>query len=434
MTSLKKTILVWTAFTLLAIGAIDAAVSYWRASKEADDFLDGQLRQIALNIGDLPAEAVNAPHTQIEPEDDLLIEVRKKNGDIVRSPGDSIELPISDVSGFSVITAGGIDWRAYTLHGRKRAVVVAQQLIVRRELAERAAIGVAAPIAVTIPMAWIIVSWAMARVFDRLSEIGRSIQARGPDRLDPIPVSDVPSEVLPLIDGMNELLARLTKALDQQQQFVSDAAHHLRTPLSALYIQLENLRMILDPSGSGRDFDEMNQGLRRASKLVDQLLRLARFDDPQKDLRFESIDISEVLISCIADQIPIAAAKGIDLGVKALLPGRVRGSRDDLAVLFNTILDNAIRYTPTGGSVDVSVRRADERIEIEICDSGPGVEEQYLPKLTERFFRSPDAAGEGTGLGLAIVAAIAKQHSFDLTISNRPESGGLCVAIQCPAD
>jgi two-component system OmpR family sensor kinase len=429
MISLRRTILVWITIILVVVGAIAAIVSYEHASEEATDFLDGQLRQIALNLGDLKPEPFDAPGVHTDPEDQFIIEVHKRNGEIIRSPRDSILLPLQNESGFSIVNAGGRDWRVYTWITPKRTVQIAQQMAVRQELAERAATGAATPILVAIPLAWLVIGWTIKRTLDKLAEVVRAIGECGPDRMDPIPIGDAPSEVRPLIAGMNDLIARLQSALDQQRRFLSDAAHQLRTPLTALGVQVDNLRTAA--KGDTAISSELGQGVRRTSKLLEQLLRLARFDAPPLSRRFESLDLVGLVKDCVAEQVPIATKKGVDLGLGTTEAAEVSGAPAELKILFGNIIDNAVRYTPPGGAVDVSIYRNAGRMIVEIADSGPGVSERDLPRLTERFFRACSPDIEGSGLGLAIAEAISKRHGFEMTIANRAQ-GGLAVSVACP--
>lgn len=347
------------------------------------------MRQIALNLGDLKPEPLDAPGARQEPEDQFLIEVRKRNGEAARSPRDSAELPLQSESGFSVVSAEGQDWRVYTWITPKRTVQIAQRMTVRQEIAERAAMKAAASILVTIPLAWLVIGWAIGRTLDKLAKLVREIGERGPDRMDPIPIGDTPVEVRPLIAGMNDLIARLQRALDQQRRFVSDAAHQLRTPLTALGIQIENIRMAADgEKAMATAFSDLGGGVRRASKLLDQLLRTARFDAPPEAMRSEPIELASLVTECAADHIPVAANKGVDLGFGAVEAAEVSGVPAELKILFGNLLDNAVRYTPPGGSVDVSVYGNDGHPIVEVADTGPGVSEEALPRLTERFFRA----------------------------------------------
>ena len=384
-----------------------------------------------MNLGDLKPEPFDAPGAPPEPEDQFVIEVQKRDGEVSRSPRNSIAVPLQSESGFSIVNAGGRNWRVYTWIAPKRTVQVAQQITVRQEIAERAALEAASSILIAIPLAWLVIGWTIKRTLDKLAELARTIGERGPNRMDPIPMENAPTEVRPLITGMNDLIARLQRALDQQRQFVSDAAHQLRTPLTALSLQLENLRTAASDGVTGTPFSDMASGVRRSAKLVDQLLRLGRFEAPPQSTRHEVVELANLLTTCLAEHVPIAATKGVDLGFREIETDEVLGTPDELSILFNNIIENAVRYTPPGGAVDISVRHDGGGAVVEVVDTGPGVAEEDLPRLSERFFRAASPDIEGSGLGLAIVSAIAKRHGFEVKIANR-HGGGLIVQVACP--
>jgi two-component system OmpR family sensor kinase len=190
-----------------------------------------------------------------------------------------------------------------------RIVQVAQRAAVRREIAQNAAISAAIPILTVIPLAWLLIGWALGRFLGRLTTVASAIAKRSLDSRDPIPLEGVPKEVGPLVVAMNSLIERLHHALDQQRHFVSDAAHELRTPLTALRLQIENLQHEAGQGASEDCLAELERGTRRASALVDQLLRMARYDASREGAVAEPVDLPELLKSCVADHVPIAESR-----------------------------------------------------------------------------------------------------------------------------
>jgi len=220
---------------------------------------------------------------------------------------------------------------------------------VREEMARTAAIQAGAPILIVIPLAWLVIGASLGRVLGGLSAISRAIAERGIDSRDPIPVTDAPTELRPLIEAMNVLASRLQQALAAQKRFVSDAAHELRTPLTALRIQISNLR------DQARDdqravVDDLEAGIRRATALVQQLLRLAREDETVTPAAWEAVDLTELAKQCVAEYMTLANAKEIDIGIGEIAAASWRGSSSDFATLVGIVADNAIRYTPNGHS------------------------------------------------------------------------------------
>jgi two-component system OmpR family sensor kinase len=228
---------------------------------------------------------------------------------------------------------------------------------------------------------------------------------------------------------MNELISRLAIALRRQQMFLSDAAHELRTPLSALTLQIGNLSQ-----HRGADLDErladLRAGARRVSALTDKLLEISRYEGQGQALSPALLDLSDVVKDVVSGLLISAEDRRIDLGFSGLADdARVLVDLDDLRTLSESLIDNAVRYTVDGGSVDVTVTGG-SCPSLVVADNGPGVASDELPRLTERFFRG-SSGGEGTGLGLAIVQAICVRHGLSLHLENRSE-GGFLVRISFP--
>jgi two-component system OmpR family sensor kinase len=429
MKSLRGTALVWLTVLLSIIGAVAVGISYESARREAASFLDGQLRQIALNSGPGSSE-YSAPAADQEPEDDFAIGIWNAAGESLRVAGDAVTLPRQPVAGFSTVAFGGEDWRVFRLDETSRTVQVAQRMAVRLELARNAAYQAAVPVLVAIPLAWLVIGWSLRRLLGRLGILAQAIAARGVESREPIATAGVPSEVGPLVVAMNVLIGRLQQALAQQRRFVSDAAHELRTPLTALRLQIENLRTAASKLESDMANAELGTGIARATALLDQLLQMARFELSAESAPPERIDLAGLVTQCAADHVAIALGKGVDLGLTAREPAQMWGVPGELKIMFGNLIDNAVRYTPAGGTVDVSLRRQDAEIIVEVADTGCGVSASELPRLFERFFRAAPADIPGTGLGLAIADAIAKRHGLVIEIENR-QGGGLIARVIC---
>ena len=318
-------------------------------------------------------------------------------------------------------------WHVYTTSARGGAVQVAQRETVRAEIIESAAIGAAAPILIVIPLSWLVVGWAINRMLRRLDELANEIAVRSAMAKEPIPLEGVPSEVTPLVASMNGLIERLRAALETQKRFLADAAHELRTPLAAMQIQVDNL-------AAGRDWPDervvpLAAGVKRTGTLVNQLLRLAQLDEAGLTDN-QPVDIGALLLDCVADVAPIADRKGIDFGAHIGTPATCEAMETDLRTLFSVLLDNAVRYTPAGGSIDVSLYHQSERMVVEIMDTGPGLPKGQESRIFDRFYRGFPHDAEGTGLGLAIARRIAERHSLDLAVENRSDGNtGVCARI-----
>ena len=432
MTSLRRSALIWMTVLLAAIGVISFAIIYETARREAAGFLDVQLRQIALNAGGGLPDAIPAtPLKEHDAEDDVVISIWNANGEPMSRVANAIALPRQTRPGFATVQAGGESWRVYMASDAVGTVQAAQRISVRTEMAETAALQAGLPVLAAIPLAWLVLGWLLGRLLGRLSSLAKGIAARGAESLDPLPVSGVPLEVLPMVEAMNGLIVRLRNAMDQQKRFVSDAAHELRTPLAALQIQIDNLR--LSAAAPPPQVVELGAAVKRASGLVNQLLRIARLDGPPEQAPAVTVDLGALVTQCVADVVLIAETKGVNIGIDTCDCAMISGWPGDLKTLFGNLLDNAVRYTAAGGKIDISVRQAGSIVTVEILDTGCGIEPKDLPRVFERFFRAAALDVDGSGLGLSIVEAIAKRHGLQVEIANRTDRTGILARVSGPA-
>jgi two-component system OmpR family sensor kinase len=365
-----------------------------------------------------------------EIEDEVVVQIWNASGEAIlrASP---INIPRQPKLGLADVEFAGMSWRVYTSSDGVHVVQVAQRWTAREELATNAALGAALPILAAVPIAWVVITWAINRLLHRLGGFAKGLAQRSVDAKDPIALKNVPPEIAPLNFALNELIGRHQRAVDRQRRFVSDAAHELRTPLAALQIQVDNLKT--HATGTQREaIDELNGGVRRASALVEQLLRMARLDDAASSRRRTDIDLRDLVAAAVADHVAIAMKKDVDLGLSDDGTCGVRLSDPDVGVLLSNLVDNAVRYTPRGGTVDVVLKREGANALVEVVDSGCGIPAAALPRIFDRFFRAAPADIEGTGLGLAIAKAIADRNGFRLTIANRQDAQGVIARVQIP--
>jgi two-component system OmpR family sensor kinase len=371
--------------------------------------------------------AANAPPAaDRDPEDQFAITIWNKQGGIIHQSLPGIEIALQSRPGFADVKADGETWHVYTTSDGDRTVQVAQREKVRSEIIRSAALGAAAPIVIVIPLSWLVVGWVMNRMLRRLDALANEVAERT-TATEPLPLAGIPSEVAPLVVSMNGLIERLRTAVETQKHFFADAAHELRTPLAAVQIQVGNLANNGDLPDAR--VASLAAGIKRAGGLVDQLLRLARLDAPI-DTSLKPVDIGELLLDCIADVAPIADRKGVDLGAQLQDSARCAAVPAEVQTLFNVLIDNAVRYTPSGGSVDVILRRLGDRPLVEIVDTGPGLPKGEEGRIFDRFYRGAPDASEGTGLGLAIARRIAERHCLSLMVTNRTDGlSGVCAQV-----
>jgi two-component system OmpR family sensor kinase/two-component system sensor histidine kinase QseC len=250
----------------------------------------------------------------------------------------------------------------------------------------------------------------------------------------PLEVGSMPDEIAPLSEALNQLLARLSHAIDTQRAFVADAAHALRTPLAALQLQAQMVERADTAEARQEAVAKLRQGLERLTHMVAQLLTMARQEPGAAVPPHEPVDLRLLAQDGVAEMTQAALDRQIDLGLDADTdagPVIVRGGVDALRILLTNLIDNALRYVPAGGRVDVQVRRVKDTVELVVRDDGPGIPAAERVRVFDRFYRVPEAPTGGSGLGLAIVAEIAQSHGARVALEDA--APGLCVRVVFPA-
>ena len=432
MTSLRGQLTLWFTTLLVAMGLIGGIAAYLITRHDPDRFVDDQLRQIAFQIGDPTGAAAPPARTGLDPSDIIAVQVWDTAGHLLRSTPPGISLVRQVATGFSEPVSAGERWRTYTHAGPERTVQVSQRLAVVQEIALGAAWQATAPVLMLIPLSWLLVQLLVGRILRPLDALARDLEGWAPDARAPITANGIPREVAPLVAAVNTTLARLAEALALQRRFVSDAAHQLRTPLTALRLQVGNIKRAGAQHEPGLLAD-MEQGLKRMSALTAQLLALARAEATSAVAAPGSADLAAAIAEAIAATAPLAAARKVAISGALKTVIEVAAAPYELAVLFTNLIDNAVRYTPVGGRVEIRVDPGGDTVAVEICDTGPGLPEDMLGRVFERFTRHTED-GEGTGLGLAIVRTMADRMGGRVSLSNRTGAGGLVARVELQAN
>jgi len=319
-------------------------------------------------------------------------------------------------------------------------VQVAETLEKRAQLANRIVRGVVFPQLVILPLAMLMVWFGLTRGIAPLGELQSRLRQRRLDDLSPITTREVPQEILPLVNAMNDLLIRLAANVEAQRRFVADAAHQLKTPLAGLRTQAELAQRALTPGDVQACLQHLVDGSDRATRLVNQLLALARAEGgPPAEQAEGALDLAELARTQTLARVGQAIGRGIDLGFEdddTVLP--IRGNGLLLDELIANLVDNALRYTPAGGTVTVRTRRLGEQCVLEIDDSGPGIAPAERERVFDRFYRVLGNSAEGSGLGLAIVREIAERHGARVALADNPARAdaptpGIRVSVVFPA-
>ncbi|SFD33274.1 sensor histidine kinase [Massilia yuzhufengensis] len=306
-------------------------------------------------------------------------------------------------------------------------VQVAETLDKRAHLANEIIKGVILPQFIILPVILALVWFALSRGLSPLAELQQRIRARPQDDLSPIDPRQVPEEISPLVGSFNDMLERLAQTVEMQKRFIADAAHQMKTPLAGMRMQSELALRQVDPDEIHRSLEQLAKSSESATRLVNQLLALARAENqPHAGLAFEELDLVQLARATVQDWVQASFAHGIDLGYES-----PNGPPDDLLIagnalmlreLLSNLIDNALRYTPRGGSVTVRVRRDGAHALLEVEDTGPGIAPAERAHVFERFYRILGTNVQGSGLGLAIVREIAQQHGAEIDIFNNPRS------------
>ena len=312
---------------------------------------------------------------------------------------------------------------------------VAQPTAVRDETARDVAFRTLLPIAALIPCLMVVTALVIAHSLRPMVRLAGDLDARRADDMTLLPLSGMPSELHPFITSINGLLARMRLLMDQHRRFVADAAHELRTPITALSLQAENLDSVALPEVARERVTALKKGMHRTKHLLEQLLALARHEaTPFRPAEMPLAALDCVAKEVVADLLPEALDRGIDLGFALVEPSKVRSEPVMLAAIIRNLLDNALRFTPRSGTIDIGVYRQDDVAILQVEDTGPGIASTDIDQIFEPFFRGSRPEGEGTGLGLSIVKRIVDGLGGGIAIENIAGAGrsGLRVTVRLP--
>ncbi len=425
-------------FALLAVlGAVTAVAvagaTYVSVRAEADALFDYQLRQTALSLRDQGRIAGDEAAALADPSLDYLVQIWSVQGLEIyssRPQGMTEALPARAVLGYSNLHLAGQDWRVFSAATPQRVVQVAQPLAVRQRLAAVAALRSVVPVAVALPLVAAAIWWLLGMSLAPLARVTRAAQAGGANALDPLPTADLPGEVAPLVEAFNDLLGRLSSAFQAQRSFVADAAHELRSPLTALKLQLGLLRDSAPGEEQEASIARLRGGIDRAVHLVEQLLALARAEPGAAAAQFP-LDLADLARQAIADVQPLADKAGVAVSLTAPDDLPLSGDPQALRGALRNLIDNAVKYGAR--TVQVSALRGARGAPLlRVDDDGPGIPLHARKRVFDRFQRGEHAHVEGSGLGLAIVQAAARQQGASVRLDTSP-AGGLRVEIAWPA-
>jgi two-component system OmpR family sensor kinase len=405
--SLQWRLSLWLFATIVATGVVAGAVSFAWALHDASEILDGNLVDAAGLIAGgqmaLPDRPTRLPGVEAE-NDVMVIPLRAGAG------------PHAPEAGLDALTDGlhtlewqGDQWRFLVRSmGPGERVAVAQRMEVRDEIARNGAVRSVLPLAILVPLLILLVREIVRRTLRSLSDLARHIDSNAIGPAARLPDADVPSEIDPFILSIRRLLAQLSEALEQQQRFVANAAHELRSPMAALQLQAANMERVVESEEGKRRLAQLELGIARMQHLLEQLLSMARTQVTGDELvPVRLVDVAKDVLGELASS---ASSLGVDLGMAPSDPSLfVAATPFHLETLLRNAVENAIKYSPSGSAVTVSVFKDGVNAVLAVDDEGPGIAEADRLRVFEPFFRAAGSTVPGSGLGLAIVAAVA-QH------------------------
>jgi len=429
--------LLWFLLAAITLAAVaQATIAYRTALHDADQIFDYHMQQMALSLRSGTPLSNDEARARLEAEssasgnDDMVVQMWSPDGVQMFHSVSRARLPQRAVLGFSNVRANGTTYRVFSIQTSNQTVQVAQDLAVRRNMAGNLALRTLGPIAVMMPILMLVVWWVVSGSLQPVARVRSQVASRQADDLSPVSDTGLPDEVRPLVQELNLLFGRVKTAFEAQQHFVADAAHELRTPLAALRLQAQSLDRADNPEARRVAVGRLTAGIDRATRLVEQLLVLARQEATAAEGAVSRpVDLADLARRTVADLAGVAAAKGVDLGVQQADPATVEGQPDALQILLRNLVDNAVKYTPPGGTVDISVQHEGAGIVVQVEDSGPGIPPEERERVFDRFYRVAGSEAAGSGLGLAIIKAIAERHGATLSLDASARLGGLKAVV-----
>ncbi|PFH08445.1 two-component system OmpR family sensor kinase [Collimonas sp. PA-H2] len=432
--SIRKSLLRWLAVGLGGGILLAGLALYFQARGEANELFDYQMRQI---VASLPRQAfppiidgsVNGPRL----DDQIMIQIWDNTGVVIYHSHAQDFLPLQAELGFTNVRLNSGLWRVYSAQIGNTVVQIAQPQSARNQIAAQMAVKTVTPLLLLFPLLGILIWIAVSRGLAPIKRAAAEVQARDMHALSAIPDATLPQEIQPLTQALNDLLARLGQSINAQRAFVADAAHELRTPLTALRLQVQLAERASDDSERQAAFGDLKHGLERATHLLQQLLTLARQEPGAFEQTHVEVDLGALMHSVVSDFALAANDRQVDLGISAETPASVNGNGDALRILLNNLIDNALRYSPAGSSIDVSLASGADGVTLAVEDHGPGIPEADLGRVFDRFYRAAGSQSQtvGSGLGLAIVKQIADAHRASVSLRNTGH--GLLASVRFPA-
>jgi len=437
--SLQSQLLLAVLGLVLLAWTAAAALTWHKAQDEVGDLLDAHLAQTAAllrlqQLDELDEDQLNEAPDLDKHQHHVVFQLWREGQLLARSKNAPTEpLTHQRGRGFADSQAAGKSWRVFVTQGHEGDVniLVGEQQSARQDIVRASVVGMLKPMALALPLLALGIWWVVRGLVRPLRQLGAAVSVRQPQSLVPLPSAGVPPEVLPLVSALNDLFTRMAELLVTERQFTADAAHELRTPIAGIRMQAQVAQGATQNAERAAALDATVQGCDRATRLVEQLLQLARLDAETATPDAAATDLGRVAHMVVADLQSAAQARGQQVLLQTPGPVNIHLTEPLAHVLLRNLLDNALRYSPDGAQVQVHITAASAGIPARLCveDGGPGLTNGEMARLGERFFRVLGTGQSGSGLGWSIVRRIARLHNLRLQVDRSPALGGLRVQV-----
>lgn len=439
--SLRLRLALWLSAAIAAVAVVAGAYAFWQTFDEVHDLQDDVLRQVAALVHHAGEEGMQAlqhatDDDELDIDDDAQVRIQALGQPAAKG---EVALPDTLPNGLHTLDFGGDSYRllVHSLPSGQRFAVM-QETSLRDEIALNSAWLTVLPLLLLVPLLVLMTVLLVHRMLKPVAALAQEVDARRDTDLHAVPQQALPSEIRPFVNAINRLLARVEQSMAAQRRFVADAAHELRSPMTALSLQAQRLAGAEMSLSAQERLYTLQQGIERNRRLLDQLLTMARAQEASA-APVEPVELNTVFRQVLEDLMPLAEARHIDLGLVEGAEGHglhLRVQAVDALTVVKNLVDNAIRYVPDGGRVDVSARAAGGSLVIEVQDNGPGIAAHERTRVLDAFYRVAGTEATGSGLGLSIVQAIVQRWGGRIELLDAPgqqgAASGLLVRVHAP--
>jgi two-component system, OmpR family, sensor kinase len=435
--SLQLRLSAWLSIVILVMAIFAGAFAFITTFQEVNEIQDDLLRQIASLFD---AKHLPVPHhgdggrlSKSDEESRVVVQYLKAPPSVSESRDGVLPLALPETLPDGIQTIE-VEHEAYrvlvkTVSSGER-IAIAQETAIRNEIAEAGALHTLIPFLILLPILLLTIAIIVRKLFTPITALSKEIELRREADLHPFQTEGLPLEIRSFVIAINRLLEKVSLSISVQQRFISDAAHELRSPLTALSLQAEHLSNVEMSTEAIERISMLRRGLERSRHLLNQLLEFARLQSTVTT-HISKVSAKQVYRDVLEDLYPLAEAKKIDIGITDSDDIELTANETDLTILVRNLVDNAIRYTPEGGKIDLSIKWASNQMQLIVTDSGPGIPKEYRQRVMDPFYRLVGNCEVGSGLGLSIVKQIVLKMNGEIRLeySNQSESKGLSVIV-----